>query len=48
MNDTGLVGFALLRSAFALAIGVLVLSSRPWVHGTVTAEAVGPTPVIWS
>ena len=43
----------LVRSAFVPGpvvpvTGVLVLSSRPLVQGTVMAEAVDPTPVIWS
>jgi hypothetical protein len=29
MNESGLVGFALLRSSFAPVMGALVLSSRP-------------------
>jgi hypothetical protein len=47
MNDTGLVGLALLRSALAAAMGLLLLSSRPCVQGTVSAELVDPAPVIW-
>ena len=46
MNDNGPVG--LLRIAFAAAMGLLVLSSRPCFQDTVTAESVDPTPVIWS
>src|SRR5215469_17275641 len=48
MKDNGLVGLGLPRSAFALPMGWFLESSRPCAHGTVTAEAVSPTPVIWS
>src|SRR5262245_58653577 len=48
MNDSGLVGLALPRAAFELSMGLLFASSSPRVHGTVMAESVKPTPVIWS
>src|SRR5580698_6110766 len=55
MNDSGPVGSALPRSEFgasspgaAVVIGLLLASSRPWVQGTVMADAVWPPPLIWS
>src|SRR5262249_45015131 len=54
MNDRGPVPAC--RAAFDAGsvtvpdelIGWLEVSSKPWFHGTVTAEAVVPNPVIWS
>src|SRR5215467_4230801 len=48
MNASGLVGCWLIRSAFAAAMGLLLALSTPRTHGTVRAELVRPTPVIWS
>src|SRR5262249_52141323 len=48
MNASGLVGCWLIRSAFAAAMGLLLASSTPRTQGTVMADFVRPTPVIWS
>src|SRR5215467_12651314 len=53
MNESLLVGVALLRSEFGLSsdpaavIAWLFASSSPWAHFTVTADEVRPIPVIW-